>query len=196
MEMLRRLGSGERIDSVCQAAGITRAAFDAWWQGEARARVPDMTGSRRTGVRHSVQIERDTWGIPHIYAENDADLFFGLGYAMAQDRLFQLDFLRRRGAGRLSEILGAEENSCDAARPARLAFAISSMLDLLARTVGFQRIAIAEWEMLPAPPRKLSFQPSRPATNALMIEMQDRLPIEFDLLEYRRSRGPHRLPDD
>src|SRR5208282_3830467 len=123
-EMLTRLGAGESIAAVCAAAGISRARFDEWWQTQTRARVPATNGVRRTGVCNSVQIERDGWGIPHIYAENREDIFFGFGYAMAQDRLFQLDYLRRRGAGRLSEILGSEETQCD----------------LLARTVGFRKI--------------------------------------------------------
>ena len=104
-EILRLLGAGQPIPSICDAAGLSRAGFDAWWKAEAAARVPAMTGTRRTGVRHSVRIDRNRWGIPSIFADNDEDLFFGFGYALAQDRLFQLDYLRRRGAGRLSEIL-------------------------------------------------------------------------------------------
>jgi len=49
---------------------------------------------------------RDRWGIPHIYAQNDADLFFAQGFVQAQDRLFQLDLWRRSVQGRLSEVLG------------------------------------------------------------------------------------------
>ena len=44
----------------------------------------------------------------YVFATNDDDLFFGFGYATAQDRLFQLDYLRRRATGRLSEIVGPE----------------------------------------------------------------------------------------
>src|SRR5690349_8954713 len=111
--ILRRLGGGEPIASVCAAAGLSREEFDAWWQQEAASRVPPMTGSRVARVRGSVQIHRNSWGIPSIHAGTDQDLFFGFGYAMAQDRLFQLDFLRRKGAGRLSEILGPEGSELD-----------------------------------------------------------------------------------
>src|SRR5437867_924775 len=95
--LLRALGAGEPILSACQAAGISQEEFQAWWQREIETRVPDTRGMRQTHVSESVEIERDQWGIPHIYAKNDADLFFGFGYCVAQDRLFQLDYLRRKG---------------------------------------------------------------------------------------------------
>lgn len=58
------------------------------------------------GLFDDVRIERDTHGIPHIYANYDLDLFFALGYIHAQDRLFQMDIQRRLPSGRLSEIVG------------------------------------------------------------------------------------------
>jgi len=51
-----------------------------------------------TGVRTEATIERDRWGIPHIFADNQHDLWFAFGFAMAQDRLFQMDYLRRKGS--------------------------------------------------------------------------------------------------
>ena len=51
-------------------------------------------------------IHRDTWGIPHITADNESDLFFAQGFATAQDRLFQMDYDRLRCLGRSSEHLG------------------------------------------------------------------------------------------
>ena len=58
------------------------------------------------GLTAPVEILRDKWDVPHIYARNLADLFFAQGYIHAQERLFQMDFHRRMVAGRLSEILG------------------------------------------------------------------------------------------
>ncbi|MCE5252437.1 penicillin acylase family protein [bacterium] len=58
------------------------------------------------GISGNVEVIRDTWGVPHIFAANSRDLYFSAGYVMAQDRLFQMDFLRRVGRGELSEILG------------------------------------------------------------------------------------------
>ena len=67
-EVLRRLGSGEAIAAVCQAAGWSRAEFDAWWQREAAGRAPRCEGDVAAAVRAGVTIERDRWGIPHISA--------------------------------------------------------------------------------------------------------------------------------
>jgi penicillin G amidase len=58
------------------------------------------------GLAASVRIVRDTWGVPHIYAQNEGDLFFAQGFVQAQDRLFQMDLWRRSVQGRLSEVLG------------------------------------------------------------------------------------------
>ena len=59
-----------------------------------------------SGLRQPVEILRDRWGVPHIYAENSDDLFFAQGYIAAVDRLFQLDLWRRAGTGKLAEVLG------------------------------------------------------------------------------------------
>ncbi len=67
-----------------------------------------ITQTQRTisGLRQPVEILRDRWGVPHIYAQNTDDLFFAQGYITAADRLFQLDLWRRIGTGKLSEVLG------------------------------------------------------------------------------------------
>lgn len=58
------------------------------------------------GLRAPVEILRDAWGIPHIYAENEHDLFFAQGFSAARDRIFQLELWRRRATGTMAEILG------------------------------------------------------------------------------------------
>src|SRR6478672_9001674 len=70
------------------------------------------------GLRGSVQVIRDRWGIPHIYAASAGDLFFAQGYVAAQDRLWQMEMWRRSGEGRLAEIRGPQDVSRD--RLARL----------------------------------------------------------------------------
>jgi len=52
----------------------------AWWRHEARSRVPDPGGTRLAGVRHTVEIQRDARGVPHLHAASDEDLFFAFGY--------------------------------------------------------------------------------------------------------------------
>ncbi|MGH9629529.1 MAG: penicillin acylase family protein [Bryobacteraceae bacterium] len=60
----------------------------------------------KTKVEQPVTVLRDKWGVPHIYASTQYDLFFGQGYMAARDRLFQIDLWRRTGTGKLAEVLG------------------------------------------------------------------------------------------
>jgi penicillin amidase len=59
-----------------------------------------------TGLTEAVNVLRDHWGVAHIYANNQHDLFFGQGFVVAQDRLFQMEMWKRAGQGRLAEVLG------------------------------------------------------------------------------------------
>ncbi|MEQ9169314.1 MAG: penicillin acylase family protein, partial [Fulvivirga sp.] len=61
------------------------------------------------GLKEPVEIIRDEWGINHIYANNQHDLFFAQGYAAAKDRLFQFEIWRRQATGTVAEILGERE---------------------------------------------------------------------------------------
>lgn len=166
-EMLLKLGTGESIASICAENEISLESFQAWWQDQITARVPAMNGSRNVQIEDKVEILRDQWGVPHILAKTDADLFFGYGYATAQDRLWQLDYYRRKAMGRLSEILGKEglEN------------------DMVVRTVGINRIARQEVNKIAS--HTLSrLEAFSNGINAFMEETRDCLPIEFDLLGY------------
>jgi penicillin amidase len=60
------------------------------------------------GLKNEVNIFYDNFGVPHIFAQNAEDAYFALGYAQAQDRLFQMEMLRRAASGRLSEVLGPD----------------------------------------------------------------------------------------
>ncbi|HLB47337.1 MAG TPA: penicillin acylase family protein [Anaerolineales bacterium] len=91
-----------------------------------RSPMPQTAGAiRAEGLQNEVAIYRDTWGVPHIYAESAHDLFFAQGYVHAQDRFWQMEFWRRLGTGRLSEIFGKTTLSTD----------------LFIRTVGWERAA-------------------------------------------------------
>ena len=59
-------------------------------------------------IKDDIKISRDAYAIPYIDAKNDPDSFFALGYAHAQDRLWQMVLLRRIAQGRLSEIIGVD----------------------------------------------------------------------------------------
>ncbi|MEO9893939.1 penicillin acylase family protein [Aurantibacter sp.] len=70
---------------------------------------PDYEGSKDLiGLTNAVNVHYDTYGIPHIYAEDEVDAMRTLGYVHAQDRLWQMELLRRIGSGGLSEVFGAD----------------------------------------------------------------------------------------
>jgi penicillin amidase len=70
---------------------------------------PDYSGELTlTGLKESVEVSYDDYGVPHIYAKNDEDAYYALGYVHAQDRLFQMEMIRRAAGGRLAEILGPD----------------------------------------------------------------------------------------
>jgi penicillin G amidase len=123
---------------------------------------------RITGaVGSQMEILRDRAGIPHIYAATTPDLFFGLGVAMAQDRLWQMDRLRRRALGRQAEILGASYLASDIAH----------------LTVGIDQIATREAAALDA--RTQATVAAFVAGINRQIELFGRaLPPEFLRLDY------------
>lgn len=118
------------------------------------------------GLHQSVDIRRDEWGIPHILAQNEQDLFFAAGFACAQDRLWQLDLLRRAATGRLSEIMGEP----------------TLALDELARTIGLEQTSQALLSGLPADTR-LRLNAYVAGINAF-LQSSKSLPLEFVLLHY------------
>src|SRR2546423_14376358 len=91
--------------------------------------VPAAETVRLAGLQKPVEILRDRWGVPHIYASNTNDLFFAQGYMAARDRLWQIDSWRRAGTGKLAEVQGPQ--------------AIER--DRLARAVRFRGDPQAEW---------------------------------------------------
>ncbi len=76
--------------------------------------IPDYNKNLEiAGLTEEVTVLRDSLGIPHVYAKNEKDLYCAVGFVMAQDRLWQMDLLRRVTQGRLSEILGKEQKNTD-----------------------------------------------------------------------------------
>ena len=105
-----------------------------------RRSLPQTEGEiRLTGGEAAVEILRDANGIPHIFASSIADASFALGFAHAQDRLWQMETSRRIAAGRVSEIAGA------GALP----------VDRLMRTLGLRRVAAANFERYDAETKRL-----------------------------------------
>jgi penicillin G amidase len=72
-----------------------------------KSSAPNYNGDLQiTGLSQPVDIHFDEYGVPHIYAQNKHDLYMAFGYVHAQDRLFQMEMIRRAGSGRLAEIIG------------------------------------------------------------------------------------------
>src|ERR1700676_1658798 len=81
----------------------------------ARQSLATIDGSLKVlGLKQRVEIIRDQQGIPHIFAQNEDDMFFAQGYVMAQDRLWQLELWRRWREGRLAEVFGPKAFDYDA----------------------------------------------------------------------------------
>ena len=87
---------------------ITALGARLWLQHAIRAGAPQLDGTLHiSGLTAPVTIRRDTYGIPHIQANTEDDLLIAQGYITAQDRLWQMDMLRRHAAGELAEVLGS-----------------------------------------------------------------------------------------
>lgn len=119
------------------------------------------------GLRKPVEILRDRWGIPHIYAQNEEDLFFAQGYVTASDRLFQLDLWRRIGTGRLAEVLGPS----------------AIPRDRIARLVRFRGDWNAEWEGYSPHARRIATAFTS-GINAYIHSLHGKRPPEFALAGY------------
>jgi penicillin amidase len=131
--------------------------------------LPKVRGTEYVaGISAPVEIVRDRYAVPHIYAATRGDALFGLGYAHAQDRLWQMEFQRRIGFGRLSEVLGT------AALPQ----------DRFLRTVGFGRAAKSAWDHLPADARALVDVYVAGINAFISTHHGSRLPPEFTLLRF------------
>lgn len=88
-------------------------------QRKARAVLAQLSGTiTLPGLKEPVEVLRDRWGVPHLYAKNQHDLFFAQGFVVAQDRLFQLEIWRRRARGEMAELIG--ESALEGDRFARL----------------------------------------------------------------------------
>jgi penicillin G amidase len=136
------------------------------WQGQRRQPHIEGTVSIK-GIIHPVEVLRDRWGVPHIYAQTDADLFFAQGYVHAQDRLWQMDLNRRLASGRLSEIFG--EMTLDT--------------DRAARVLGFRRLGAQDLEGSSGAVRDLMAAYAN-GVNAFIESEQEQLPVEFTLLRF------------
>jgi penicillin G amidase len=151
------------------AAAIVVIAIGAtlWWF--IYRPLPRLDGSiTLPGLQKDVVVERDHWGVPHIRANSVEDMVEAQGYVMAQDRLWQMDLLRRVARGQLSEILGP----------------VTLNVDKQFRTFGFARAAERDLGLMD-PANRAILEAYTRGVNHFIEQRADQLPLEFSLLKYQ-----------
>ena len=155
------------VATGCSApASNTEEAFQAM----AVASLAQIEGETElAGLRDEVEVLRDRWGVPHIYAHNTDDLFFAQGYIAAQDRLWQLDMWRRWLEGRTAEISGPERFEAD------------RMMRLLSWRGGLSEEELGSYH----PETERILEAFVGGINAFIEDSADNLPVEFKLTGLR-----------
>jgi len=120
------------------------------------------------GISKGINIYKTELGVSHIFAENETDMYFTLGYIHAQDRLWQMDLERRVAEGRLSEILGKDVLD----------------YDILFRTIGINKTALKLYEKLSLKSKSILSAYCK-GVNAFIELNSKQLPFEFDILNYK-----------
>ena len=156
--------------ALAGCAGMAATSDAPTWQRlaeESLARIDGRLGLR--GLKAEVEVLRDEWGVPHIYARNLDDLFFAQGFVVAQDRLWQMEIWRRTGEGRIAELVG----------PAGVPH------DRLYRLLKFRGpFDEAEWGRYHAEGRRI-FTAYAAGVNAFIASAGENLPVEFKLTGIR-----------
>jgi penicillin G amidase len=162
----RRSAANAGLLAGAAGVGIVAASAGALWHRLARRPLPQEEGTLEVeGLRAPLQVRRDRWGVPHIEAAQEADIWFGQGFCHGQERLWQMDFYRRVVRGRLSEIAGPEGLD----------------VDRLLRTLGIRRTAEREAAELDPELRERVIDPFCRGVNAAAGAARAR-PFEMQLL--------------
>jgi penicillin amidase len=157
--------------TLAAAAGLAGLAGAAYYILLHRP-LPKTKGTLHLDGTHrpheTIEIITDRYGVPHIYAQNEDDLYFAQGYTHAQERLWQMELNRRIGSGRLCEIFGE----------------IALETDRFCRRLGMHRAASAEVERLTEHSKCILDAYAR-GVNAYIERNRNNLPIEFTLLRFK-----------
>ena len=161
---MKRLGKALVVTGIVLFVLVVLLALVGFWF--VRRPWPKVDGNVSVpGLSTPVEIVRDDWGVPHIYAQNEHDLFFAQGYVHAQDRLWQMEFNRRVASGTLSAILGNATLDTDR----------------FMRTIGLRRAAERDWALADGETRD-ALLAYADGVNAFIESHQNRLPLEFIFL--------------
>jgi penicillin amidase len=160
--------SRESTAAAPAPSGAGRSLARDTLRDEAVKRLAQIDGTIRVpGLDSVVEVRRDRWGIPHIYARTQHDLFFAQGFVAAQDRLWQMEMWRRQAEGRLAEVLGAR----------------AAERDRLARLFRYRGSRDAEWAAY-GPNAKAIVGAFVGGVNAYIAQTKDRPPIEFTMMGF------------
>jgi len=159
--------AGRFIKFVAFVAAVLALIGGVLWLSSIRA-LPERDGTLSlAGLAAPVTVTRDEHGIPLISAQSEEDAYFALGYVHAQDRLFQMEMMRRQGQGRIAELIGASGVAADK----------------FMRTLGVYRRAEEDLRTLD-PATQRAFARYAAGVNVWLSESHT-LPIEFQLLFFR-----------
>ncbi|HNW30261.1 MAG TPA: penicillin acylase family protein, partial [Spirochaetota bacterium] len=161
--VVKRVAAG--VAAAFALAFIGAVIFASCLKGKG---VPDYNKNLiLDGLRDEVTVYRDSYAVPHIYARNEHDLYLATGYCMAQERLWQMDLIRRVTQGRLSEIFGEDMVDVDlllrALRIEKKSMEVMAKTDAAAAAAG---IAFCE------------------GVNQYIRKNRGNLPLEFTILGY------------
>ncbi|MFJ5301146.1 penicillin acylase family protein [Streptomyces sp. NPDC088350] len=162
---------------VLVMAIIGGVAYGAYWSvSTVRASLPQTTGSiTLKGLSGPVDVKRDSYGIPQIYASSDADLFMAQGYVQAQDRFYEMDVRRHMTAGRLSEMFGQS----------------SVKDDEFLRTLGWDRVAQKEYDTTLSASTKKYLQAYAKGVNAYLQGKDGKdISLEYAALGFENDYKP------
>src|SRR5436309_3712006 len=149
-------------------AGLAGGAYGAYYLLMRRP-LPKKSGKLTLqGLHEGVEVLTDRYGVPHIYAQNEEDLYFAQGYIHAQERLWQMELNRRTASGRLSEIFGK----------------IAVETDRFSRRLGMHRAPAAEVPRLSEHSKRI-LDAYAHGVNAYIEHNKNKLPIEYSLLRFK-----------
>ncbi len=148
---------------------FSKVTYDSWTKNALSQTEGEV---KVKGLSQEVTIMRDKWGVPYVTAKNIKDVAFAQGYATAQDRLWQMDLLRRAAKGELSAVLGAGDKNA------------TLEVDKLHRSLGLKRAVEKDLPQLPQELQQMLSAYSQ-GVNAYLESHQDKLPFEFNLLGYK-----------
>ncbi|MFI8005549.1 penicillin acylase family protein [Streptomyces sp. NPDC086010] len=155
-------------------AGVGYGAF--WSVSTVRASYPQTTGSiDLKGLSGDVDVKRDDYGIPQIYADTDSDLFRAQGFVQAQDRFWEMDVRRHMTSGRLSEMFGAGQVETDS----------------FLRTLGWRKVAQEEYDKVLDEDTKKNLQAYADGVNAYLAGKDGKdLSVEYAALGLTNDYKP------